>query len=135
MAGLDNMFVKMWVGDDDVVAFCNKGNKAIFDDVFDDLGALRNGPVLKGHAAQAWDTKTLHHEQYNVVQPLYTGQSHAVIRELSLMAAGNHSYFFGVPLHLRFNGNLLNPAHRVNYGAKNVTEYYRAMKLNHMNLY
>lgn len=78
MSSLSNSLVSWWVGDD-VVKFGNAGNKAIFNDVFDNLRDLYNGSVMKGKAAAIWDAKTLHNEQFNVVQPLYEKQSRATI--------------------------------------------------------
>ncbi len=124
MANLDNKIVAWWVGDD-VVKFGNEGNTAIFNDVFDNLAALRNGPVLKGVAAQNWDAVTLHHEQFDVVQPIYMKQSPETINELSLMAKVQNSYRLGATGGLRFEGNIMSPADRYNYGATKATFFYK----------
>src|SRR5699024_6722231 len=39
----------------DVLQFAEDGNKAIFNDVFNDLRNLYNGDVLKGQGAESWD--------------------------------------------------------------------------------
>jgi hypothetical protein len=122
MSLLDNPLVAQIVGDD-VVAFGNAGNKAIFDDVFGNLSALISGPALKGGAALAWDMATLHNEQFNVVQPLYEAQSAATIQTLSRMASGQGVFGIGLRSDLRFKGNILNPQDRFNHGAGPVTDY------------
>lgn len=124
MANLDNSVVAWWVGKD-VVKFGNEGNTAIFNDVFDNLAVLRNGPVLKGEAASSWDAVTLHHEQYDVVQPIYMRQSSETIGELTKMAKVQNTYRFGATGGLRFEGSLLSPADRYNYGATKATFMYK----------
>jgi RHS repeat-associated protein len=134
MSNLDNSVIGWWVGAD-VVKFGNAGNKAIFDDVFDDLTALYNGPALKGQAALNWDNATLYNEQFNVVQPIYERQSAATISTLTKMAKG-HGWFqgswtpynIGVTGALRFEGNIMNPQDRFNHGAGKVTDFFKLQK-------
>lgn len=127
MSGLDNGALAWWVGDD-VVKFGNAGNKAIFNDVFDNLRDLYNGPVLKGQAAATWDANTLHHEQFDVVQPIYAAQSSATISTLENMAKGSWLYSLGINPNLRFTGDIMNPQDRYNHGAGKVTDFYKGMK-------
>ena len=116
----------------DVKAFAEAGNKAIFNDVFSKLKKLYNGPVLKGEAADKWDSTTLHNEQFNVVGPIYKQQRPEVLNELSYMAKGQNTYFFprvyslGVPIKLRFNpkGNIRDPRERFAHGMNVAVPYW-----------
>ncbi len=127
MSALDNSMLA-WFAGDDVVAFGNEGNKAIFDDVFDNLKDLYNGPVLKGEAAKLWDAQTLRHEQFDVVQPIYAKQSKETIKELSKMAAGTGIYSFTAIPSLKFTGNILSASDRYKHGAAAVVNFYKMMK-------
>jgi hypothetical protein len=127
MSYLDNSAVSWWVGDD-VTKFGNAGNKAIFNDVFDNLKDLYNGPVMKGEAAAKWDAATLYNEQFKVVQPIYMKQTAATISTLSQMAKGEGLYGFGVNGALRFEGNILNPQDRYNHGAGKVNSFFILQK-------
>lgn len=124
MSNMDNPLIAWWAGDD-IVSFANAGNKAIFNDVFDNLRDLYNGPVMKGAAAEAWDVATLRNEQFNVVQPLYEQQSTSTISVLAKMAKGQSIYGPGVTGALRFEGNLLKAQDRYNHGAGKVTNFYK----------
>ena len=55
----------------DINGFANAGNKAIFDDVFNDLRENLNGAPKKGAAATAWDATTLQRGQFVIVRPIY----------------------------------------------------------------
>jgi len=109
----------------DVVAFANKGNRAIFNDVYPKLSKLYTGAPLKGQAARSWDNVTLRNEQYNVVGPIYRVQSKSTISVLESMAKGKGIYGLGLTSALRFEGNLLSPSDRFNHGASKVTNFYR----------
>lgn len=124
MSNMDNPLIAWWAGDDDV-SFANAGNKAIFNDVFDNLRDLYNGPVMKGVTAEAWDAATLRNEQFNAVQPLYEKQSASTIIVLSKMSKGQSIYGPGVTGALRFEGNLLKAQDRYNHGAGKVTNFYK----------
>ncbi|MEZ2339358.1 RHS repeat domain-containing protein [Mucilaginibacter sp. RCC_168] len=128
MSKLDNSIIAWWVGDD-VVKFGNAGNTAIFNDVFANLGKLYNGPVLKGSAAADWDRRALHHEQFDVVQPIYLIQSAETIKILTNMATGSYLYGLGVTGPLRFEGNLMNPQDRYDHGATKVTNFYKLQQI------
>lgn len=128
MSKLDNPMVAWWVGDD-VVKFGNAGNTAIFNDVFDNLDNLYNGPVLKGSAAASWDAKALHHEQFDVVQPIYAMQSAETIKILTNMATGSYLYGLGVTGPLRFQGDLMNPQDRYNHGATKVVDFFKLQQV------
>lgn len=123
MSWLENPAVAAYLGAE-IVKFANAGNKAIFNDVFDNLRDLYNGPVLKGQAAVNWDTRTLAHEQFGIVQGLYEQQSQATIQKLQEMASGQGMFYFGVPNDLMFKGSIINPMDRFNHGASRVTDYY-----------
>ncbi len=122
MAVMDFPGAEFFVGED-VVDFANAGNKAIFNDVFDNLRELHNGPVLKGGAAAQWDRQTLYNEQFNVVQPLYEGQSRSTIATLQNLASGNGFYGLGITSSLRFSGNIMSAKDRYNHGMNKVTPY------------
>ncbi|CAM4038461.1 RHS repeat-associated core domain-containing protein [Flavobacterium branchiophilum] len=64
-----------------MIKFANEGNKAIFDDVFDDLGKLYSGLPLKGKDAKNWDIKILTHEQKDVVAPIYNKQTNCCCKK------------------------------------------------------
>jgi hypothetical protein len=124
MTWMDNPLMQAYAGED-AVKFANAGNKAIFNDVFDNLRGLFNGPVLKGQAAANWDAQTLHHEQFDVVQPIYMAQSQATIGLLNSMAKGEGVFGLGLTPSLRFQGNILSPQDRYNHGAGRVTNYFQ----------
>jgi hypothetical protein len=124
MTWMDNPLMQAYAGED-AVKFANAGNKAIFNDVFDNLRNLYNGPVLKGQAAANWDAATLHHEQFDVVQPIYMAQSPATVSLLNSMAKGEGIFGLGLTPSLRFQGNILNPQDRYNHGAGRVTNYFQ----------
>ena len=135
MSNMDNSFTAWWVGDD-VVNFANAGNKAIFNDVFDNLRDLYNGPIMKGATAKAWDAATLRNEQFSVMPPLYKGQSAATISTLTKMAKGHGwlqgsgtPYNIGVTEALRFEGDLMSPSDRYNHGAGKVTNFYKHQQI------
>ncbi len=117
-----------------VIKFANDGNKAIFDDVFDNLKDLYNGGVLKGEAASNWDAATLTHEQRDVVQPIYARQTAETIKTLQSLAQGigykaTLGYMFdrrfpiGGPL--KFEGNISNWQDRYNHGMNKAVPFYK----------
>ena len=116
----------------DVKKFAEAGNKEIFNDVFPKLKKLYNGPVLKGNAANSWDSKTLHNEQFNVVDRIYRDQRPEVLDELSYMAKGQNTFYpvriysLGVPNNLRFNknGDIRNPRERFAHGMNVAVPYW-----------
>lgn len=119
---------------DDVIKFANEGNKAIFDDVFDNLRDLYNGNVLKGDAASKWDASTLTHEQRDVVQPIYARQSSETIKTLQSLAEGtgfkaalgkifDGRFPIGGPL--KFSGNISNWEDRYNHGMNKAVPFYK----------
>ena len=114
---------------DDVKKFAQAGNEAIFNDVFDNLRDVSNSTTpIVGDAARKWDIKTLYHEQYEVVQPIYKIQTKETIQTLSNMAKGNFPYNFGVPEKVRFKGDVTNPKDRYIHGMTKVLDYYRSQQ-------
>ncbi len=110
---------------DEVVEFANAGNKAIFNDVFDDLGAVYfSNTKITGAQAELWDMKTLYNEQFNVVDPIYKEQSKQTLNTLAKMAKGKGIYWFGVPNELKVKGNINSPLDRFNHGWNKATAYY-----------
>jgi hypothetical protein len=107
MSNIHGPFVSVMDNDieADVIQFAEDGNKAIFENVFEKLKDLNNGPVLKGKSANDWDKNTLTVEQRDIVGPIYKRQRPEVLKELSKMAKGKGLYEFGVPKSLRFNPN------------------------------
>jgi hypothetical protein len=123
MSNLDNSFYAFILGED-IVKFGNEGNKAIFDDVFPRLRELYNmDKPLKGDAAKAWDSETLRHEQFDVVEPLYAKQSAKTLSTLESMAKGDFPYNFGVPQELRVDGDIRNPQDRYDHGMTKVVDF------------
>ncbi len=117
----------------EVLAFANAGNKAIFEDVFDNLRDLYNGPALKGDAAKNWDKVTLTHEQKDVVQPIYDQQSEKTINDLQKLAQGrgwkaamgvafDRRFPVGGPL--MFEGKIKNWVDRYNHGMNKAVPFY-----------
>lgn len=119
----DDPLVKS-IFDDDVIKFANDGNKAIFDDVFPNLKALYFGKPMKGREANGWDFKTLWHEQYEVVDPIYRAQSKETIKLLSRMAHGKDMFWSQNPK-LLFKGDLTNPQDRFIYGMGPVVDDWK----------
>ncbi|HUB16704.1 MAG TPA: hypothetical protein VMB34_32520 [Acetobacteraceae bacterium] len=121
-----------------VKPFAEEGNKAIFDDVFPQLAkvyqdGLKKNP-LKSDVAKKWDRETLHHEQFETVQPIYDRYiraNPALKNELADMAGGKGAYAVGgiaINFALDFNGDILNPMDRFNYGLVVVTGFYKQFK-------
>ncbi len=131
----DSSFVARYIGDA-VVKFANEGNKAIFDDVFDNLSdvfiAGLKGKPLVGSIASEWDKTTLHHEQFDVADPIYRKQSQSTINTLSKMAKQQNSYGSMLSgftrtmpnLALAFDGDISNPQDRFDHGMKKVIPAY-----------
>lgn len=126
---------------DEVVDFANAGNQAIFEDVFDNLRDLYNGPALKGEDATKWDEVTLTHEQRDVVEPIYRQQSAETIVFLQNLAEGkgwraalgrSTSHFFtdrfpiGGPL--KFEGDINSWQDRYDHGMKKAVPFYNKYK-------
>ena len=113
----------------EVIQFANDGNKAIFDDVYDNLRDLYNGDILKGKAAQDWDIKTLTHEQRDVVDPIYRKQSPATLKTLEKMAKQQGIYSltrpFTSPSELKFEGNINSWQDRYNHGMNKAAPFYK----------
>ncbi|ACE06707.1 hypothetical protein Aasi_1414 [Candidatus Amoebophilus asiaticus 5a2] len=119
--------------DDQIIKFANEGNKAIFDDVFDNLRDLYNGPVLKGDAARKWNEATLTHEQRDVVQPIYARQTPETIKTLQSLAEGtgwkatlglifDRRFPIGGPL--KFSGDISNWQDRYAHGMNKAVPFY-----------
>lgn len=117
-----------------VITFANQGNKAIFDDVFDNLSELYFGPIMTGADALSWDVRTLTHEQRDVIQPLYEAQSMETLKFLSSLAKGEGfraflGYSFdrrfpvGGPLY--FSGNIMKWSDRFQHGMTKAVPFYR----------
>ncbi len=121
-----------------LIAFGERGNKMIFDDVFPKLGDLYRqglaGNPLKGEAAASWDRATLHHEQFDVVQPIYVQAVHAnpeLRDELEDMAAGHDVFWLGgvaIGSRLDFTGDILSAQDRYNHGMNVVVPFYKQFK-------
>ena len=117
-----------------LLEFARAGNKAIFDDVFPKLqvvfqrGMLNN--PLGGEEAKNWDRTTLHHEQFDVVQPIYeqyAGKDEQMAAELRDLASGSDILgFSGMAIgnSLDFRGNILSPQDRFNHGIGTVVSTY-----------
>jgi len=105
-------------------------NKAIFEDVFSRLRDNLNGAPKKGLAAMRWDQFTLHHEQFDVVQPIYmawTQYNPKLNNYLQNFASGiGISWFLHMPM--RSKGNIMNPQDRYNHGMNVVVPFYKALK-------
>jgi hypothetical protein len=56
-----------------------------------------------------------------MVQPIYIAQSPVTINLLNFMAKGEGVFGLGLIPSLRFQGNILSPQERYNYGAGRVT--------------
>jgi hypothetical protein len=56
-----------------------------------------------------------------MVQPIYIAQSPVTINLLNSMAKGKGVFGLGLTPSLRFQGNILSPQERYNYGAGRVT--------------
>ena len=112
--------------------FANAGNKAIFDDVFDNLRDNLNGAPKKGTAANDWDKATLRHEQFEVVQPIYE----AWVKynpKLNNYLQDFASYkglarFMQLPPQLKFEGNIMNAQDRYNHGMNKVVPFYDMLR-------
>ncbi|MFQ6602988.1 SpvB/TcaC N-terminal domain-containing protein [Flavobacterium sp. C3NV] len=128
MSITENVLVN-WKLSSDELKFAQDGNKAIFEDVFDNLRDLIDGPALKGKDALNWDKATLTHEQRDVVDPIYKRQSKATLGTLSEMAKQEGLFslgvIFGNSSELKFEGNLMNWQERYDHGMKKAVPYYK----------
>jgi len=119
------------MGNSEVLAFAQEGNRKIFTDIFGDLANLyeqgAEGHPLIGLAAKQWDVQTLLREQFEVVDPVYRKQTQATLNTLGRMAKGELIYGAGFvyKTDLLFKGDITNPKHRYNYGMDVVTPYYK----------
>jgi hypothetical protein len=123
---------------DKVIEFAHAGNKTIFDDVVPRLKdvymqGLRGNPIT-GADAQQWDAATLHHEQFDVVQPLYERYARTdmgVRTQLQHMASGSGIYAMGgvaIGFRLDFVGDIMDPQDRYNHGMNKVVAFYNQFK-------
>ncbi|MBI3798461.1 MAG: hypothetical protein HY268_16050 [Deltaproteobacteria bacterium] len=134
MAAIEDIEDSKWLVEGPVVDFAKAGNKAIFDDVLPKLQSLYRsglrGEILKGEEAKKWDEQTLHHEQFDVVDPLYRHQSTETLTYLSEVAKCQ-----GVIGHLacydplKFAGDLSNPQDRYNHGMDKVVPSYESYQI------
>ncbi|MDA6070180.1 hypothetical protein NJT12_11180 [Flavobacterium sp. AC] len=128
MSITENVLIS-WKLSSDELKFAQDGNKAIFEDVFDNLRDLIDGPALKGNDAINWDRATLTHEQRDVVDPIYKRQSKATLGTLSDMAKQEGLFSLGVIFgntpELQFEGNLMNWKERYDHGMKKAVPYYK----------
>jgi hypothetical protein len=132
-------FPQEMIINDRVIAFAHAGNKKIFDDVIPRLKdvymrGLRGNPITGGEAKQ-WDRDTLHHEQFDVVQPLYEiyARTDVTVRtQLQNMASGSGIYAMGgvaIGFRLDFVGDIMLPQDRYDHGMNKVLGFYQQFKL------
>ncbi|MBK7764412.1 MAG: hypothetical protein IPI46_13880 [Bacteroidetes bacterium] len=112
----------------DLNSFANAGNKAIFNDVFDNLRDNLNEAAKKGEAAQKWDMQTLHREQFDIVQPIYEAwvkynpKLNNYLQEFA--SYKGLSSVMRMPTQLKFEGNILKAQDRYNHGMNKVVPFY-----------
>jgi RHS repeat-associated protein len=116
----------------DLNGFANAGNKAIFDDIFDNLRDNLNGVPKKGAAATQWDAQTLHREQFDVVQPVYEAwikYNPKLNYYLQEFASGKGlSRFMRMPSQLKFEGKIMNAQNRYNHGMNKNVPFYEMLQ-------
>ena len=114
---------------DEIIAFANAGNEAIFNDVWSSLRIVfTSNQTWTGERALLWDVLTLYDEQYETVDPIYKQQPGWVIWTLQQMAEGAWwvRLVVDVPKGLRFEGKIDEPRDRFMHGATKVLKYYLA---------
>lgn len=131
MSSMDSWITKLF-SSKKLIKFGNDGNKAIFDDVFDNLKDLYNGPILTGKAAKKWDIATLTHEQRDVVDPLYQSAPKDIQKALGELASGKAIFktIMGINFgftdgELLFKGNnIMDWRQRFSHGMNVVVPFY-----------
>jgi hypothetical protein len=113
----------------DIKAFAESGNQDIFNNVFDKLKNLYNGPILKGQDAKNWDAKTLTVEQRDIVGPnyfKYQALNPKITQTLSQMAKGQGMFGIGVGKQLRFDSkkDVMKWQDRFNHGMTVAIPYW-----------
>lgn len=137
MSNTENL-LRNWLISDEMEAFAAAGNKAIFDDVFPRLAEVfqdgLRGRMLTGEAAREWDRATLHHEQFDVVDPIYAAHLSAhpeLLDEMTDLASGRGIFAAGgvaIGFALDFSGDIRRPNERFRHGMSVVVPFYLQFK-------
>jgi len=144
MSNVENDFrrFKAWLSgnkiSEEMRAFAEDGNVAIFEDVFPKLSKVYQdglrGTLLTGSAAEDWDRATLHQEQFVVVQPVYEQhlrRTPELLDEMTAMATGKGLMALGgcaIAGALDFRGDLRKPSDRFRHGMSTVMGFYKQFK-------
>ncbi|WP_159023012.1 Insecticidal toxin complex protein [Formosa sp. L2A11] len=102
----------------------NYGSEIVFNNAFPYLRTLfLASEPLKNTAAETWDLKMLHLEQYDWVASVYEKIDAKNLKQISQIARGKGVYRLFVPKELAFTTDLKNPNHRYYYAVNVLLPY------------
>lgn len=108
LSNLDFGFVRVVVvRNQEVVDFANEGCTDVLEYAFPKLREVYfSSEILKGKAAQEWDTTYGRDEQCVILEPLYKKLSSKALCKLDRMAKGKGVYTFAVSKEMKYQGSI-----------------------------
>lgn len=130
LSKLDCGFIRSFiVSDQEVLFFANEGSKKVFEFAFSQLRAVYfSKELIKGEAANLWDSEYGMKEQCLVLEPLYQKLSKRALRKLDRMAKGKGIFALAVPKELKYVGSIEDCKVRFEHGINKVLPFNLSVK-------